>query len=38
MRALENQMKIDVGYIDTCPLSVDTETDLNAVRKIMEKK
>ena len=37
MRALENQMKIDVGYIDTCPLSVDTEADLNAVRKIMEK-
>ena len=37
MRALENQMKIDVGYIDTCPLSVDTEIDLIAVRKIMEK-
>ena len=36
MRALENQMKIDVGYIDTCPLSVDTETDLKAVKKIME--
>jgi 3-deoxy-manno-octulosonate cytidylyltransferase (CMP-KDO synthetase) len=38
MRALENQMKIDVGYIDTCPLSVDTETDLTAVKKIMENK
>ncbi|MDC6482358.1 3-deoxy-manno-octulosonate cytidylyltransferase [Pelagibacteraceae bacterium] len=38
MRALENQMKIDVGYIDTCPLSVDTETDLKAVKKIMENK
>ena len=36
MRALENQMKIDVGYIDTCPLSVDTEADLKAVKKIME--
>ena len=36
MRALENQMKIDVGYINTCPLSVDTEADLKAVRKIME--
>tara|TARA_B110000444_G_scaffold254823_1_gene287986 strand:+ start:39 stop:776 length:738 start_codon:yes stop_codon:yes gene_type:complete len=36
MRALENQMKIDVGFIDTCPLSVDTEVDLKAVRKIME--
>jgi CMP-2-keto-3-deoxyoctulosonic acid synthetase len=30
-------MKIDVGYINTCPLSVDTETDLEAVKKIMEK-
>ena len=38
MRALENQMKIDVGYIDTCPLSVDTEADLKAVKKIMENK
>jgi len=36
MRALENKMRIDVGYIDTCPLSVDTEDDLKAVRKIME--
>ena len=38
MRALENQMRIDVGYIDSCPLSVDTENDLKQVRKIMEKK
>ena len=37
MRALENEMKIDVGYIDTCPLSIDTEADLKAVKKIMEK-
>ncbi|MDA9092058.1 3-deoxy-manno-octulosonate cytidylyltransferase [Pelagibacteraceae bacterium] len=37
MRALENQMKIDVGYIDSCPLSVDTEADLKEVRRIMEK-
>ena len=36
MRALENEMKIHVGYIDTPPLSVDTEADLNAVKKIME--
>jgi 3-deoxy-manno-octulosonate cytidylyltransferase (CMP-KDO synthetase) len=36
MRALEDKMKIDVGYIDSCPLSVDTETDLKAVKKIME--
>jgi len=36
MRALENKMKIDVGYIESCPLSVDTEADLKAVKKIME--
>ena len=36
MRALENKMKIDVGYIDSCPLSVDTEADLKAVKKIRE--
>ena len=36
MRALEDEMKIDVGYIDSCPLSVDTEADLKAVKKIME--
>ena len=36
MRALEDRMKIDVGYIDSCPLSVDTEEDLKAVKKIME--
>jgi 3-deoxy-manno-octulosonate cytidylyltransferase (CMP-KDO synthetase) len=38
MRALEDKMKIDVGYIDSCPLSVDTEADLKAVKKIMETK
>ena len=38
LRALENKMKIDVGYIDACPLSVDTETDLEAVKKVMENK
>ena len=36
MRALEDKMKIDVGYIDSYPLSVDTEADLKAVKKIME--
>ena len=38
LRALEDKMKIDVGYIDACPLSVDTEKDLVAVRKVMENK
>ena len=37
LRALEDKMKIDVGYIDACPLSVDTEADLVAVKKAMEK-
>ena len=36
MRAIENEMKIDVGYIDSCPLSVDTDSDLQAIKKIME--
>ena len=36
MRALENQMNIDVGYIDSCPLSVDTESDLKVIKEIME--
>ena len=37
MRALENSMIIHVGYINSSPLSVDTENDLKEVRKIMEK-
>ena len=37
LRALEDKMKIDVGYIGACPLSVDTEIDLIAIRKVMEK-
>ena len=36
MRALEDRMKIDVGYIDSCPLSIDTEQDLKAIKQIME--
>ena len=38
LRALENNMSIHVGYIDTSPLSVDTEEDLIEVKKIMENK
>ncbi len=37
LRALENSMTIHVGYINSSPLSVDTESDLLQVRKIMEK-
>ncbi len=36
MRALENSMTIHVGYINSSPLSIDTENDLVKVRKIME--
>jgi 3-deoxy-manno-octulosonate cytidylyltransferase (CMP-KDO synthetase) len=36
MRALEDKMKINVGYIDSSPLSVDTEADLKAIKKIMK--
>ncbi|MDC0477172.1 3-deoxy-manno-octulosonate cytidylyltransferase [Pelagibacteraceae bacterium] len=37
LRALENNMSIHVGYIDSSPLSVDTKNDLIKVKKIMEK-
>ena len=37
LRALENNMSIHVGYINTSPLSVDTKKDLTEVKKIMEK-
>ena len=36
LRALENSMKIHVGFINTSPLSVDTKKDLIEVRKIMK--
>ena len=38
MRALENKMNIHVGYTPSNPLSVDTNDDLEEVKKIMEKK
>ena len=37
MRALEEKMKIHVGFTKTKPLSVDTEKDLLKIKKIMEK-
>ena len=37
LRALENDMSIHVGYINSSPLSVDTKNDLFEVKKIMEK-
>ncbi|MBA9083033.1 3-deoxy-manno-octulosonate cytidylyltransferase (CMP-KDO synthetase) [Bartonella chomelii] len=35
LRALENNMRIDIEIIDTIPLSVDTQSDLDKVRKIL---
>jgi CMP-2-keto-3-deoxyoctulosonic acid synthetase len=31
-------MKIEVSYIKDCPLSVDTEKDLEEIKKIMQIK
>ena len=36
LRALENNMSIHVGFINSSPLSVDTENDLIKVKKIMK--
>ena len=38
MRALENNMKIHVGYTASNPLSIDTNSDLEEIKKIMENK
>jgi len=37
LRAMENGMSIHVGYINSSPLSVDTEKDLFLIKKLMEK-
>ena len=37
LRALENNMSIQVGYIESSPLSVDTEEDLAEVKNLMKK-
>ena len=34
---MENDLTIHVGYINSSPLSVDTESDFNKVKKIMER-
>ncbi len=38
MRAMENNLKVDVGYSQSQPLSIDTEKDLLEIKNIMEKK
>ena len=37
MRALEDKMKIHVGFTRSKPLSVDTEQDLLEIKKVMEE-
>ncbi len=36
MRAFENNMKIHVGFVISKPLSVDTEKDLDEIKKMMQ--
>ena len=36
MRAFENDMRIHVGFVSSKPLSVDTEKDLEEVKKVMK--
>ena len=38
LRALENDIKINVALAKTSPIGVDTEEDLIAIKKIMEYK
>ena len=35
-RALENNMKIHVGYTSSSPLSIDTEEDLQNIQELMK--
>ena len=37
MRAMEDNMKVHVGFTNSKPLSVDTEKDLLKIKKIMEE-
>ena len=37
MRALEDKMRIHVGFTHSKPLSVDTEKDLQEIKKVMER-
>lgn len=38
LRALENGMRIDVARVDTVPLGVDTQDDLERARRMLAKK
>ena len=36
LRALDNNMKIHVGYTESIPLSIDTEKDFNKIQDLMK--
>ena len=38
LRALDNNMKINVAFAKFAPIGVDTKEDLDAIKKIMENK
>ena len=38
LRALDNNIKINVAFAKFAPIGVDTKEDLEAVKKIMENK
>ena len=38
LRALENNMKIHIGYTPSSPLSIDTEEDLRNVQELMKNE
>ena len=38
LRAIDNEIKINVGLAKSSPIGVDTEEDLMAIKKIMEYK
>ena len=38
LRALDNEIKINVAFANSSPIGVDTEEDFVAIKKIMEYK
>ena len=38
LRALDNEIKINVAFAESSPIGVDTEEDFVAIKKIMEYK
>jgi 3-deoxy-manno-octulosonate cytidylyltransferase (CMP-KDO synthetase) len=38
LRALDNEIKINVAFAESSPIGVDTKEDFVAIKKIMEYK